>query len=507
MKTYVLLRSQKGNTYVHDIKMKKTLPCHPVLHFIIKEIDQGRDVTHLFEQADNESIEIEDFGFVSKAEVLYYYRKYLMLEENGYFEEINPKDTLSPRLTPKDVKRSLANCHIVTFETTDKCNLSCMYCGYGRFYSNYDQRNNKNLDIEAAKQMLLYLRELWNSPLNISHDRTIYIGFYGGEPLLNFPFVEEVIRFSRNLSMQHNRFRFSMTTNALMLKKYMDFLAKNDFSLLISLDGNEKNNQYRSTLSGEPSFPVIIKNIRALQTRYPDYFKRSVNFNAVVHNKNSVAEIFKFFKDHFNKYPSISPLNTTGIDADHKEEFRKTYANIEDSLYKSEDYSLIEKEMFINLPNIQTLTTFLHHKTDLSFKDYNELLYSRDNIDRFPTGTCTPFSKKIFVTVNGKILVCERIGQEHVVGHVTSQAVHIDYESIANTYNRYFDKMISRCRVCYNWDSCSQCIFHLPLDEESPSCGGFMNRETYSRYVSSIVSHIENKPGLYEKIFKEVWVE
>jgi sulfatase maturation enzyme AslB (radical SAM superfamily) len=145
MKTYILLRSRKGNTYLHDIKIKKTLPCHPVLYFIIKEIDQGRDVTHLCDQADNRPIDIDGFGSVSKPDFIYYFRKYLMLKENGYFGEINPKDILSPRLTPKDVKRSLTNCPIVTFETTDRCNLSCTYCGYGRFYSNYKKRGQSRI--------------------------------------------------------------------------------------------------------------------------------------------------------------------------------------------------------------------------------------------------------------------------------------------------------------------------------------------------------------------------
>jgi uncharacterized protein len=486
--------------------MKKTLPCHPILNSIIKEIEQGRDVAHWFDQSAKETIDIDGFGLASKAEVLYYYRKYLMLKENGYFSEINPQKMLSEQLTPEDVRRSLANSPILTFETTSRCELSCKYCSYGKLYVNYGQRNNKNLATETAKQLLRYLQKLWNSPLNISHDRVIYIGFYGGEPLLNFPFIEEIIRFLKDLKMLHHRFSYSMTTNGLLLEKYMDFLEKHEFNLLISLDGNEKNNEYRTTKSGKSSFSTLMKNAHALQDKYPDYFTRKVNFNAVVHNKNTVTEIFHFFKEHFNKYPSISSLNTTGISEKHKEEFWKTYANVTDSLYNSEDYSYIEKDMFIKLPNIQALTTFLHHKTDLSFNNYIELLSSKDNTARFPTGTCIPFAKKIFVTVDGKILVCERIGQEHGVGYVTPQTVHIDYESIAKVYNHYYDRMRLQCSNCYNADSCIQCIFHLPLHEKHPTCKGFMSRETYSRYVSSFLNYIEENPNLYKKIFKEVWV-
>ena len=501
-----MFTSRKGNTYIHDIKMKKTLSCHPILHYIINEIEQGRDVTDRIDQSGKERFAIDGFGLATKAEVFYYYRKYLMLKENGYFSEINPGEKFPGQLTPEDVKQSLANSPILTFETTSRCGLSCMYCGYGKFYDNYGQRKNKNLSTKTAKQLLKYLQTLWNSPLSRSHNRVIYIGFYGGEPLLNFSFIEEIIRFLKKLKMVHHHFSFSMTTNGLLLPEYMDFLQKHDFNLLISLDGNKKNNDYRITKSGKPSFPILMKNIRDLQDKYSDYFARKVNFNAVVHNKNSVTEIFHFFKAHFNKSPTISPLNTTGINEEHKAEFWKTYANVTDSLYNSENYPNIEKEMFIKLPNIQAITTFLNHKTDLSFQDYNELLASKVTTAWLPTGTCLPFAKKIFLTVSGKILVCERIGQEHEVGYVTPTTVYIDYESIARVYNNYYARLRQLCSHCYNADACVQCIFHLPLQEKHPVCNGFMNRETYARYVSSFINYIEDKPQLYRKIFKEVWV-
>jgi uncharacterized protein len=341
----------------------------------------------------------------------------------------------------------------------------------------------------------------------MSHDRVKYIGFYGGEPLLNFPFIEHIVGFVKKLEMKHNRFSFSMTTNGLLLEKYMDFLVKNDFNLLISLDGNEKNNEYRVNPSGQPSFKSLMGNLQKLKKKYPGYFERKVNFNAVLHNKNSVSEIFDFFKTQFEKYPSIAPLNTTGIDENHKEEFRRMYANFAESLFDSEDYSSIEKEMFIKLPNIQDITTFLHNRTDLSFKNYNEAIYSAaEDSPRRITGTCVPFAKKIFVTVTGKILVCERIGHEYAVGNVTPEAVNIDFDSTAETYNRYYAKMEKQCRACYNADSCAQCFFQLPVNEKDPVCRGFTDRETFSKMISSYLDFLEKKPHLYHKIFKEIWV-
>ena len=56
----------------------------------------------------------------------------------------------------------------------------------------------------------------------------------------------------------HRKFSFSMTTNALLLHKYMDFLKDNDFYLLISLDGDKENNGYRVDKVNENSFGYFL---------------------------------------------------------------------------------------------------------------------------------------------------------------------------------------------------------------------------------------------------------
>lgn len=106
----------------------------------------------------------------------------------------------------------------------DFCNLECAYCTYGKFYKNYDRRERKKMNPGTAKTFLNYLLELLNSPLNQSHDRFINIGFYGGEPLLNPPFIHEIVEYVLQLKAVHNRFRLNMTTNGLLLERYMDFL-------------------------------------------------------------------------------------------------------------------------------------------------------------------------------------------------------------------------------------------------------------------------------------------
>ena len=54
------------------------------------------------------------------------------------------------QLIPENIKEYLANTPQITFEITERCNLSCVYCGYGKFYSDKDARYDRMLDTQNA---------------------------------------------------------------------------------------------------------------------------------------------------------------------------------------------------------------------------------------------------------------------------------------------------------------------------------------------------------------------
>ena len=120
-------------------------------------------------------------------------------------------------ITSEDVKRSLSNSPQLTFEITDACNLRCEYCGYGKSYSDYDERKSTRLSPQRAKVLLDYLRSLWGSELNISHNQNVYISFYGGEPLMDVPFIKEIVSYIEEPDCPSRSFTFNMTTNGILL--------------------------------------------------------------------------------------------------------------------------------------------------------------------------------------------------------------------------------------------------------------------------------------------------
>jgi uncharacterized protein len=509
IKSWSLLDSSRENKYFFDRELKRLQLCHPLLYHILKLYAEGADIGNWLDGLadDPGPVELDNIGRFSKKEIEYYVQKFFFLKENGYFTEFDQTQRLSGEINAQTIKTNLANTRQVLFEVTSRCDFGCHYCWFGEFYSHGCKRQNNDMDPGAAKNLLHYLVEHWNSPLNHSHDSVIHITFYGGEPLLNFSFIEEMVDYVKQLELIHNRFVFSMTTNGVHLRKYMDFLYEHNFQLLVSLDGDEQNNSYRVFKNGKPTFPAIMENVEALRKKYPGYFSGGVDFVAILHNKNSVPGVHRFFKEHFDKTPYIGPLNPTGVKESRKKHFWKTYANFNQGLYESEDYSLIEKDMFIKLPKVQDATVFLHRYNDFCYDNYNDLIYAAGSKRTTPTGTCTPFSKKIFLTVDGKILPCERIGQQFGLGLASPGRVELDCEKIAARYNDYYNKMRQQCNNCHNSDICTQCIFNIPgIENDKPECGGFMTETDFARYISAFAGYFEDQPGNFSRILQEAVV-
>lgn len=150
----ILLESKAGNRYFYDRQKKTSHLVHPILYYLLKLEQNGEDLKSWFDQLMDDPVDIPPHGLFPRDKVAYYYRKYLLLKNRGYFGTINQEEKLSMRVTADMIRQTLANVQQVTFEVTDCCNMECSYCGYGPLYGDYDKRENKHMDIQMAKQVL-----------------------------------------------------------------------------------------------------------------------------------------------------------------------------------------------------------------------------------------------------------------------------------------------------------------------------------------------------------------
>ena len=409
------------------------------------------------------------------------------------------------KVTTRNIEYNLQHLPQVIFEVTDACNLRCKYCAYADMYGGYDERENLKFPFYKAKLILDYLANIWRNNKSEDIIRPFTIGFYGGEPLLNVPFIKEVMEYAEGLDNIGRKIHYSMTTNAILLDKYMDFLAEKKVQLLISLDGDEQGQSYRVDPIGRNSFQRVFKNVKLLQTMHPTYFERYVMFNSVLHNKNGVESTLRFIKENFGKTTSINSLSTSGIRQDKIEEFNKTYRNYSDSIRQSANCESLKDELFIKNPETNLLMDYLFFRTgNICFK-YNDLIIDKAQLSLPVTGTCIPFSKKMFITVKGRILPCERINHEFALGQVTDEGVELDFEAIAKQHNDYVFRYAKQCEKCGNRTACMQCVYQIDdIHDPNTRCRGFCTEAQKEKQNEQCLRYLSEHPELYKRLLNEV---
>ena len=123
-------------------------------------------------------------------------------------------------------------CTNITLMISQACNLRCVYCyGEGGEYS-----NKGYMDFDTAKAAVDWLME--NSP----EDQSISITFFGGEPLLSFELMEEIVEYANHKALEKKRtIKYTMTTNGLLINdKVEKFLLEHNIYTQISMDGTKE---------------------------------------------------------------------------------------------------------------------------------------------------------------------------------------------------------------------------------------------------------------------------
>lgn len=142
-----------------------------------------------------------------------------------------------------------ANKYLVVMPTMD-CNFTCKYCYESRvkgFISEHVIQGVKNW----ADQM-------------VKNGKYLGIGWFGGEPLLGFPIIEEINTYVKKICAENNVVFYSnITTNGYLLNDYMmsRFKDLEIQTLQITIDGTpEYHNKYRALRNGDGTFDVVFAN-------------------------------------------------------------------------------------------------------------------------------------------------------------------------------------------------------------------------------------------------------
>ncbi len=132
------------------------------------------------------------------------------------------------------------------------CNLNCSYCfaSQGKYHG-----ERALMSFEVGKQALDFLVE------NSGSRRNLEVDFFGGEPLMNFNVVKQLVEYARSIEKEKGKnFRFTLTTNGVLIDDdVIEFSNREMSNVVLSLDGRkEVHDRFRVDYQGRGSWDYIV---------------------------------------------------------------------------------------------------------------------------------------------------------------------------------------------------------------------------------------------------------
>ncbi len=339
-------------------------------------------------------------------EVVELHREQLLFSEDGY-EKYAAMSVAAPL-------KSM--CILVSMD----CNLRCEYC----FASKGDYGlGRKVMDFDTGRRALDFLIE------NSADRETLEVDFFGGEPLMNFDTVKKMVEYGRSREKEcHKKFRFTITTNGLLLDNdKMDFINKEMSNVVMSVDGRESvNDRMRKTPAGSGSYKLFMDKFKRLAEKrnYENYYVRGTFTKYNLDFTNDVLSLYEQGFDQISAEPVITETE--------------------------EKYSITEKELPMIFSEYERLAQVMlvNRKQGKNFNFFHFMI----DLDQGPCAIkrlrgCGSGNEYVAVTPDGDLYPCHQfVGHdEYKMGNIFSGDINADIK-----------KEFAACHI-YSKEDCRNC--------------------------------------------------
>ena len=310
------------------------------------------------------------------------------------------------------------------------CNMACEYCFADK--GNFGLEK-KLMSEETGMNAIEFLMRKSKGRRNLEVD------FFGGEPLLNFETVKNIVYKTRELEKIYNKnVRFTLTTNGTLLdEKKIDFINNNISNIVLSLDGlKETNDNMRRYNGGEGVYSEVVPLYQELvagrkNKNYKDYYIRGTFTRK---NMNFTKDVIHMRELGFENI-SIEPV-VAGEDNDYA--IRK-----EDLPVIFKEYETLAREIIRRERKRENMFNFFHFNIDL---ENGPCVYKRSK-------GCGSGSEYLAITPNGDIYPCHQfVGNEkYKLGNVNRPDIKLNEDLILKFHNNNIisNEYCKKCRVKY----------------------------------------------------------
>lgn len=379
------------------------------------------DVIALYEEFNQEEI-VGKLPQYPEKEILEACEEIRALKEAGQlFTEDVYRDAIIDFKQRKTVVKALC-LHIA-----HDCNLACKYC----FAEEGEYHGDRSLmSYEVGKKALDFLIANSGNRVNLEVD------FFGGEPLMNFQVVKDLVAYGRSQEKEHNKkFRFTLTTNGMLLTdEIMEFANKEMANVVLSVDGRKEVHDFmRPTRNGKGSYDLIIdKFIKMAELRnQTNYYVRGTFTHYNLDFSKDVLHLADLGFKQISAEPVVAPDT-------------QPYAIKEEDLPRLfEEYDLLAREM-VEREKAGKGFNFFHFMIDLTG---GPCLYKR-------LSGCGSGTEYLAVSPWGDLYPCHQfVGMEEFkLGNVDTgieKQELVDEFKLCNVYAK------DKCKNCFARFYCS----------------------------------------------------
>lgn len=307
------------------------------------------------------------------------------------------------------------------------CNLACQYC----FAEEGEYHGRRALmSFEVGKKALDFLVANSGSRVNLEVD------FFGGEPLMNWQVVKDLVAYGRSLEEPYNKkFRFTLTTNGVLLNdEVLEFANKEMANIVLSIDGRkEVHDKMRPFRGGQGSYDMIVPKFQkvAESREQTDYYVRGT----FTHHNLDFSQDVLHLADLGFKQISVEP-----VVAPPEEDYA---IQKEDIPFLLDEYDRLAKEMIVRRKSGQKFN-FFHFMIDLQ---------GGPCVAKRLSG-CGSGTEYLAVTPWGDFYPCHQfVGQEKfLMGNVDEGITNTDIRDEFKCCNVYAKE---ECKKCFAKFYCS----------------------------------------------------
>ena len=380
----------------------------------------------------------------------------------------------------------------LVLNVTEDCNLRCKYCYLSEIYDFSRNRTSCNMTFDTAKKAVDYFLKKIREVSKFNPAKKAAITFYGGEPLLNFTLVQDVVAYVEE-NYSDIDLNFNLTTNGILLSEdKADYLVKKGFIISVSIDGNQENNDRNRVFpDGSGSFNVVYKNLVAFKRKYPDY--AFIKLLVVQEFNTNIEANLDFFVENQGVIPDVAMVSFVTSTNTHY------FDNLDGEIvnnYVAQFNSMIQK--FLNMTiSEQPINSYLNML--FSAGVYSTIGRARIEDQKAPmlpfTGSCVP-GMKISVRTDGTYDICERVNGTMPIGSIEKG---LDIAAISNVIRQYNTEVTSKCFKCPISRVCTVCFANCNGCGKfnSPDCSNQI--QTLILNLSILYSILEENPSLKDK--------